>query len=86
VRAINPINLSIDGDTVFVFSTEEVPDLFPDCIGNKLRRSSWPHLDVDVVGQAAAEAVQESIYDACYSAETISFAVALDGVVPSCRN
>ncbi len=86
IRAINPVNLAIDGDTVFVFSTEEVSDVFPEGVGNRLRDSSWPNLDIDVVGQAAAEAVQESIYDACRSAEGIEFDSALDGVIPSCSD
>jgi L-aminopeptidase/D-esterase-like protein len=85
VRAINPVNLAIDGDTVFVFSTEEVDDVFPDGVGNRLRGSSWPHLDVDVVAQVATKAVQESIYDACLAAESIEFPDALDGVIPGCQ-
>ena len=81
VRAINPVHTAADGDTVFVFSNEEIKkpfvpqdDLF------------WPNFTVDIIGQAAARAVQESIYDACRQAETIKFAGAYQGVIPSSKD
>ncbi|MFZ6022750.1 MAG: P1 family peptidase [Patescibacteria group bacterium] len=84
VRAINPVNTSLDGDSVFVFSTEELDGFLSDDARRKARGAGhWADIDVDVIGQAAAKAVQESIYDACYQAETISFEGALDGVVPA---
>lgn len=92
VRAINPLNLGPDGDTVFVFSTEELSSLVAFDAGEQIRGSNWPSLDVDLVGQAAAEAVQKSIYDGCRSAESVSIerfrdgTTALNGVVPSCRD
>lgn len=92
VRAINPVNLGPDGDTVFVFSTEAISDLVPPDAGEQIRGSSWPSLAVDLVGQAAALAVQESIYDGCRRAESITIdrfrdgTTALNGVVPSWRD
>lgn len=50
--------------------------------GQISRGSNWNNLDVDIIGQVAANAVQESIYDACYQAESIKF-YALNGVIPS---
>lgn len=86
VRAINPVNTSLDGDTVFVFSTEEIKSfMFPRAI-SKARGGYWSDFNVDIIGQAAAKAVQESIYDACYQAETISFKDAFNGVIPSARD
>lgn len=86
VRAINPVNLSPDGDTVFVFSTEEISPLVPDDAGQQVRGSAWSQLDIDLVGQAGAEAVQDSIYDACRSAQSIPFPGALNDIVPSCND
>jgi hypothetical protein len=37
---------------------------------------------VDVVGDAVAEAVQASIYDACWAAETVELGGVLGRVVP----
>lgn len=86
VRAINPVNTALDGDTVFVFSTEELDSfMFPDAT-SKARPGYWQNLDVDIVGQAAAQAVQQSIYDACRSAQTIEFGGAHKGVVPSTKD
>lgn len=82
VRAINPVHTSVDGDTVFVFSTEEVKD-FISPLGKQIASGGWPELKVDIIGQAAAKAVQESIYNACLSAETIEFKDAFKGVIPS---
>jgi L-aminopeptidase/D-esterase-like protein len=84
-RAIDPVNTSLDGDTVFVFSNEEIKESLNPKGGQIARGSNWNNLDVDVVGQAAAKAVQESIYDACFQAETIKFD-ALDGIVPSAKD
>ena len=86
VRAINPVNLEPDGDTVFVFSTEEISSIVPPDADLRWRGAEWRQLVVDLVGQAAAEAVQDSIYDACHAAETTPFGNALDGVVPSCHD
>lgn len=85
IRAINPVNQSVDGDTVFVFSTEEIKD-FLSPLGKTIANGEWPKLAVDIIGQAAAKAVQESIYDACYSCETIQFEGAYKGIVPSAND
>lgn len=86
VRAINPVNTSLDGDTVFVFSTEEIePFMIPNAI-TKARGSYWGDIDVDLIGQTAAKAVQESIYDACYSAETIKFKQGYKEIIPSVKD
>lgn len=81
VRAINPVNTSRDGDTVFVFSNEEIKS-FKTPLGLH-PKSAWRNIRIDVIGQAAAKAVQESIYDACYSCETIRFEGAYKGIIPS---
>lgn len=85
VRAIKPAHTSVDGDTVFVFSTEENKSLINE-FGKYWETPDWPLFSVDVVGNAAAKAVQESIYDACLSAETIKFKKGFKGVIPSCNN
>lgn len=85
VRAINPINTSLDGDTVFVFSTEEIKS-FMNPLGNTVAKHGWHNLSVDIIGQAAAKAVQESIYDACNQAETIKLEEAFGGVIPSSKD
>jgi len=83
VRAIHPVQTGCDGDTVFLFSTEEVSvnELGDqnDC------NSRWPSLAIDRLGYAASQAVQDSIYDACNSSKTIPFAHAVDGIIPSVR-
>ena len=84
VRAIDPVNTSLDGDTVFVFSNEEIKS-FLNPIGDSVQ-NDWPFLEVDIIGQAAAKAVQESIYDACKSAETIQLKEAYKGVIPSVKD
>lgn len=78
VRAIHPVHTSLDGDTIFVFSTEEVKvtDSNPD----------WPSMEVDRVGNAAAKVVQESIYHACLEAETVEFEGGFEGIVPSFKD
>jgi L-aminopeptidase/D-esterase-like protein len=85
IRAINPVNQSVDGDTVFVFSTEEIKD-FLSPLGKIVRDNEWPKLAIDIIGQAAARAVQESIYDACYQADTVKFKDAYKGVIPSVKD
>ena len=44
------------------------------------------HFLVDVIGSAAAKAVQESIYDACRKADTIQFEGAYKGIIPSVKD
>ncbi|MBI2028532.1 MAG: P1 family peptidase [Candidatus Levybacteria bacterium] len=85
IRAINPVHTSVDGDTVFVFSTEENKNLL-NKNGKSWETPGWPLFSVDVVGNAAAKAVQESIYNACLSAETIKFEQGYKGVIPSCKD
>ncbi len=85
IRAIDPVNTSVDGDTVFVFSTEEVKSIL-NPIGKHFETPSWPFFSVDLVGNAASKAVQESIYDACNSAKTIQFEAGYKGVIPSVRD
>jgi L-aminopeptidase/D-esterase-like protein len=85
VRAISPVNLSIDGDTVFVFSTEEI-DSFLSPRGKLAEENYMTHnIGVDIIGHAASQVVQESIYDSCKQAESIEFANAYQGVIPSCK-
>ena len=82
VRAIQPINLSLDGDTVFVFSTETVTQ--PLNADKKLfETEDWPGFSVDIIGSVAADAVRDSIYDAARQAETIEFAGAHQGIIPA---
>lgn len=86
VRAINPVHTSSDGDTVFVFSNREIKQPF-----NKWAKYFHQVEDpnfflVDIIGQAAAEAVQRSIYDACVQAETVKFAPGYEGVIPSAKD
>lgn len=85
VRAIHPVHTSIDGDTVFVFSTEEIDDYLTP-LGKSIQKHGWPEINVDVIAQTAAEAVQESIYDACYKAKTIEFKKAYKEIIPSCKD
>lgn len=83
VRAINPVHTSGDGDSIFVFSTAELRNPLNARAPLFAAGSTDIHLQVDIVGHAAAKAVQESIYDACRAAETVSFAPAYGGVVPA---
>ena len=85
VRAINPVNTSLDGDTVFVFSNEEIKS-FLTPLGNQTARPAWHNLGVDIVAQAAANAVRESIYDACKESKTIKLDKAYKGIIPSCND
>lgn len=84
VRAVNPVNTSLDGDTVFVFSTQEI-ELHLSQIGKQIgnQNGDWWKLNVDILGQFAAKAVQESIYDACYKATTINLEIGYKGIIPS---
>ena len=83
IRAIQPVNLSLDGDTVFVFSTETVDQ--PLNANKKLFETEgwWPGFSVDIIGNVAADAVRDSIYDAVKQAETIKFAGAYLGIIPA---
>ena len=86
VRAINPVNTSLDGDTVFVFTTKEME--FPlSSLGKKISNGSdWWKLVTDIIAQAAARVVQESIYDACNKAKTIKMDLAYQGIIPSTQD
>jgi L-aminopeptidase/D-esterase-like protein len=85
VRALNPVHTSIDGDTVFVFSNKEIKDPLNN-MGKYFETPDWPLFSVDIIGNAAAKAVQESIYDACLKAETIKFAEGYKGIIPSAKD
>ena len=87
VRAISPINTSLDGDTVFVFSTQEYDINLTD-LGKQIgdNRGDWWKLPIDILGQFAAKAVQESIYDSCNRAETIKLDFAYQGIIPSTKD
>lgn len=85
VRAIHPVHTSQDGDTVFVFSTEEIKQPF-NKFGEFFQSPGHTGFTVDVIGHAAAKAVQESIYDACRQAETIEMDTAYGGVLPSAKD
>ncbi|WNM25887.1 P1 family peptidase [Demequina capsici] len=83
VRAINPVHTSADGDSLFVFSTATLREpLNPN--GQYFKEGPTDiHLQVDLLGHAAARAVQESIYDACRAATTVPFEEAYGGVIPA---
>lgn len=85
IRAIHPSNTSVDGDTVFVFSTKEIASPLNE-FGKDWETLSWPLFSVDIIGEASAKAVQESIYSACLSAETVAFKQGYKGVIPSCKD
>ncbi|MXQ54001.1 P1 family peptidase [Shimazuella alba] len=78
VRAIHPVHTSIDGDVIFVFSTEEMK--------TNIDNPNWPNAQVDKIGNAAAKAVQESIYHACLEADSIFFEGAYENTVPSSKD
>lgn len=86
VRAINPVNTSLDGDTVFVFSNAKLKDPLNSMAKYFKEVNSDIHLQIDVIGHAAANAVQESIYDACRKAESIDFVGAYQGIIPSAND
>lgn len=85
VRAIYPVHTSIDGDTVFAFSTQEIKKPL-NSMGKYFETPQWPSFTLDIIGNAAAKAVQESIYDACKKADTIKMKSAYKGVIPSCND
>lgn len=87
VRAINPVNTSVDGDTVFVFTTNEI-EMPLTKLGNDLgdEYGEWWKLKVDILAQAGAKVVQESIYDACLKAKSIKYPGAYQGIIPSCKD
>ncbi len=86
VRAINPVHTSGDGDTVFVFSTAEVQNPLNEKADYFKETEDTRFFLVDVIGYAAAQAVQESIYDACRQAESVKFEQAWQGIIPSCKD
>lgn len=86
VRAINPVHTSSDGDTVFVFSNDELKNPFNDALQYFQETDDSLYTQVDIIGHAAARAVQESIYDACRSAETVRFEQAYKGVIPAAKD
>lgn len=86
VRAINPVHTSSDGDTVFVFSTGELKNPFNSMLQYFQETDDSLYTQVDIIGHAAARAVQESIYDAVRSAETIEFEQAYKGVIPAVKD
>ena len=69
-------------NTVFVFSTEENDDYLTG-LGKEISSGDWYKLGIDILGQTAAKVVQESIYDACYQAKTISLDIGYRGIIPS---
>lgn len=83
VRAIDPVHTSADGDAVFVFSTAELSNPFNDKLKYFQETDNSLYLQTDIIGHAAARAVQDSIYDAVRSAETIEFKNSYKGVIPS---
>ncbi len=85
VRAIHPVHTSQDGDTVFVFSTQEIKQPF-NKFGEFFQEPGHTGFTVDVIGHAAAKAVQESIYDACRSADSVEFEGAYKDVLPSAKD
>ncbi|WP_062202341.1 P1 family peptidase [Demequina salsinemoris] len=83
VRAISPVHTSADGDSLFVFSTCDLRSPL-NANGQYFKEGSTDiHLQVDLLGHAAARAVQESVYDACRAAESVAFADAYEGIVPA---
>ena len=86
VRAINPVHTSSDGDTVFVFSTGELKNPFNNMLQYFQETDDSLYTQVDIIGHAAARAVQESIYDAVRSAETVEFEGAYKGIIPSAKD
>jgi L-aminopeptidase/D-esterase-like protein len=85
-RAIYPVNLSQDGDTVFVFSNKQIKKPLNEMGKLFSDTPDGMHFVVDILGHAAARAVQESIYSACREAESVSFDDAYEGVLPSCKD
>lgn len=85
VRAINPVNTSLDGDSVFVFSTQQI-DMKLSPVGEEISKSEWYKIGIDILGQTCAQAVQNSIYNACEEAETIQFDIGYKGIIPSIKD
>ncbi|MCA9301165.1 P1 family peptidase [Candidatus Nomurabacteria bacterium] len=83
VRAIKPVHTSSDGDTVFVFSNRQIKDPLNNYAQYFQETEDQNYFKVDIIGNAAADAVQESIYDACRSAQTIKLHNAYRGLIPS---
>ena len=86
VRAINPVHTSSDGDTVIAFSTGELRNPFNQMLQYFQETKESLFTQVDIIGHAAARAVQESIYDACRSAESVQFEQAYQGIIPSTKD
>ena len=86
VRAINPVHTSSDGDVVFVFSTGELKNPFNDMLQHFQDADDSLYTQVDIIGHSAAKAVQESIYDACRSAESVQFEQGYNGIIPSTKD
>lgn len=86
VRAINPVHTSSDGDIVFVFSTGELKNPFSSTLRYFQETDDSLYTQVDIIGHAAARAVQESIYDAVHTAETVQFEQAHEGVIPAAKD
>ena len=85
VRAIQPVHTSIDGDTVFVFSTKEKNTIL-NKTGGYVETDDWPLFTIDLIANAAAKAVQESIYDACLQAESVELEGAYQNIIPSAKD
>ncbi len=85
VRSIYPVHTSQDGDMVFVFSTAEIKQPF-NKFGDFFQEIGQTGFTVDVIGHAAAQAVQASIYDACLQAESVKFKTAYNGVFPAAKD
>ena len=83
IRSIKPVHTSFDGDTIFVFSTASLKNPFNRKINHYSPNRNKLPIEVDILGHIAAQAVQDSIYDACRSAETVSFKQAYQGVIPA---
>lgn len=86
VRAIHPVNTSTDGDSVFVFSTGEIKKPLNSMAEYFKETDDTRFFLIDILGNAAAKAVQESIYDAVKSAETVQFDLGYKGIIPSCND
>lgn len=86
VRAINPINTSSDGDSVFIFSTDEIKKPLNNMAEYFKETEDTRFFLIDIIGHAAAKAVQDSIYDAVNSAETIPFELGYKGIIPSAKD
>lgn len=86
VRSINPVNTSSDGDSVFVFSTDEIKNPLNRMAEYFKETDDTRFFLIDIIGHAAAKAVQDSIYDAVSSAETVPFELGYKGIIPSVKD